>query len=104
MWASGRKTRWMEREYFTIPTTASHMMASGNRISFKAEVRFTMKKLCSSIFLLISRIGKMLMSIGSNTKDNSWRIAKMAWENFFFRMVRFFREISRMIQYGVKDA
>jgi|694.fasta_scaffold154604_2 hypothetical protein len=44
MWASGRKTRWMERECSTIPTTASHMMANGKKINFKVGARFTMKK------------------------------------------------------------
>ena len=104
MSANGNKTKWTGRECFTTPITASPMMANGKKISSKAGEHSTMRRLYSSIFPLISRTGKMSMSTGSNTRDSSWRIAKMAQVNYFCRMVKYLREISRTIQYGVKDS
>ncbi len=42
--ANGDKTKWMEKEYYTIPTILLPMTANGRQTSSRAEERFTTKK------------------------------------------------------------
>jgi hypothetical protein len=42
--ANGDKTKWMEKEYYTIPTILLPMTASGRQTSFRAKEHFITKK------------------------------------------------------------
>lgn len=42
--ANGDKTKWMEEEYYTIPTILLPMTANGRQTNSRAEERFTIKK------------------------------------------------------------
>ncbi len=79
------------------------MMDNGKKINFRAKELFTMKKLYSSTFLLILRIGKMLMNTGLSMKGSSRKTVKMGLEGSSFQMVKFSKETLRMIWFGAKD-
>jgi hypothetical protein len=55
------------------------------------------------MFPLIIKIGRMSMSIGLNMKAISYKTVKMDKENYFCRMEKFLREISKKIWFGEKE-
>jgi len=67
----GRKTKWMDLEYYTIPMTQLPMTDNGKMINFMAQALSIIKTVLNLLDLSITKIGPMLMTAGSSIRDYS---------------------------------
>jgi hypothetical protein len=55
------------------------------------------------MFPSITKIGKMSMNIGLNMKAILFKTVRMDKENYFCRMMRFLKEVSKKIWFGDRE-